>query len=107
MNLISLITSLGSAIIVLVFVLLFVVLTGRWSRKRLKEISGRMDNELDQLTSKKRELKRIDREILSLRNKKMELMRSNDVQSARNIENEIGMLQRKKDRIHKFIEDNY
>jgi len=99
--------SLGALIIAVIFVVIFVVLTSKWGGKRLEEISSRFDSELDQLKSKNRELKRLEGEISSLRKVKMELIKKKDIQGARKVEDEIGKLQRKKDRVHKYIEDNY
>ena len=107
MELTFLVVSLGSAIVILIFMAVFVVLTGRWGKKRLKEISGRFDSELDQLTSKRQELRRIDKDIASLRQKKMELIKKGDMQTARGVGNEIARMQKRKDRVHRFIEENY
>lgn len=100
-------TSIGSAIVILIFMVLFIILTTRWSKKRLKEISGRFDSELDQFTSKQQEIKKLENEISTLKQKKMDFIKSNNIQGAREIEDEIIRLNKRKDRIHEYIEKNY
>ncbi|MBD3155477.1 MAG: hypothetical protein GF368_02375 [Candidatus Aenigmarchaeota archaeon] len=103
MSLSGFILSLGSAIIVLIFVILFVILTGKWSKKRLKEISGRFDSELDQLESKKKELKEIENEISELKKEK----RGKSEKESEIIKRKIERLRKKKTEIHRFIDENY
>lgn len=103
MSLSGFILSLGSAIIVLIFVVLFVILTSKWSKKRLKEISGRFDSELEQLESKRKELKEIENEISRLRKEKD----SKSKKESGIIERKIKKLRKRKDGVHKFIDENY
>lgn len=106
----SIATSLASAIFsvaVLLFAILFIYLLVIWSKKRVGEISDRLESESNQFISKKKELKRLEAEITTLKNKKMDLIRRGNIKDARDIESEISLLQRKKDKLHKYIEDNY
>ncbi|MEM5792819.1 MAG: hypothetical protein QXY45_00460 [Candidatus Aenigmatarchaeota archaeon] len=102
-----LVVSILMVIIVGIFGYIFINLTTKWGKKRVREISERFDSELNQLKSKQQEIKRLEKEISILKVKKMELIKKGEIQKAREIEDEIIRLQKNKDKIHRVIESRY
>lgn len=86
--------AIAMTIAVVIFSVLFVILTFKWSKKRLKEISKRFEYEGKQLKSSETRLKQIETRLAMLRDQYEEQVEKDNTKKAKEIFVEINRLEK-------------
>jgi F0F1-type ATP synthase membrane subunit b/b' len=107
MGIVGIVVSIGAAIILLIFVSIFVKMVSKWGVKRTKEISKRFETELKSLQDKETELKEIRKQIVELRQKQREVVKKKDKKTVEFLDGELRKTERKRDKLLKDINENY